>query len=356
MSRITFLRLAATVALFSSTVVSSAIAADFRGNDLLVPVASRTAGANGSIWRTDLTVSNLSGPTTGSVAVVITFTSEGEQSFITRVIEPRETIVLEDVVQNTFERSDAIGTIRITSGTEGALLAANARIYNAGSSSGEFGQGVMALPVDGLTREHYLSGLTGVGGNRTNVGISNPWDIPNGYIITLNDGDGMYRGLVTSSVGPRQVVQLNDVFASFSTGPLEGATVHVMSHFPIYSYASIVRSDSGDARFIPGTGFARGHDELLPTVCSYAAPVNLTPPERTAAAGWIVKLIDEETDPAGRVAVLAESYGFIPTSVLESLKMFSAPLTPEQIAGLRCDTAVDYIQQNEFTPPPADGN
>lgn len=355
MTRITFLRLAAIAALFSCTMISSASAADFRGSDLLVPVASRTAGAHGSIWRTDLTVSNLSMSMTGAVSVVITFSSEGEQSFITRVIEPRQTVVLDDVVLNAFERSEAIGTIRITSGTEGALLAANARIYNAGSPSGEFGQGVLALPVDGLTRDHDLTGLTGTAGNRTNVGISNPWDVPNGFVISLYDGDGMNRGSFESSVGPRQVVQLNDVFASFSAAPVAGATVQVVSQFPVYTYASIVRSDSGDARFIPGTGFARGHDVLLPTVCSYAAPVNVIPPERTAAPGWIVKLIDEETDPAGRVAFLAERYGFIPTDTYDSLKAFTALLTPQQIAALRCDTAVAYIQQNELTPPPSEG-
>jgi hypothetical protein len=350
MTRITFRWVAACAALISCSMISSASAADFRGSDLLVPVASRTPGANGSIWRTDLTVTNLS--TTGPVSIAITFTSEGEQSFTTRVIEPRETIVLDDVVLTVFDRSDAIGTIRITSGTEGAQLAANARIYNAGSSSGEFGQGVLALPVDGLTRDHYLTGLTGTGGNRTNVGISNPWDVPNGFIIALYDRDGMNRGSFTSSVGPRQVVQLNDVFASFSAAPVAGATVHVVSEFPVYTYASIVRGDSGDARFIPGTGFARGHDVLLSTVCSYAAPVNVVPPERTAAPGWIVKLIDEETDPVGRIAFLAGRYGFVPTNIFDALKMFTAPLTPQQIAALRCDTSVAYIQQNEVIPPP----
>jgi hypothetical protein len=350
MSRLTSLSRAVITVLFCCTMIGSASAADFRGSDLLVPVAGRTPGANGSIWRTDLAVTNLS--VTGPVSVIMTFSSEGEQSFVTRVIEPRQTVVLDDVVLTAFERSEAIGTIRITSGGDGANLAANARIYNAGSSTGEFGQGVMGLPVDGLTREHYLTGLTGVGGNRTNVGISNPWDLPNGFVIALYDGNGLHQGSFPSSVGPRQVVQLNDVFASFSTAPVAGATVHVVSEFPVYTYASVVRGDSGDARLIPGTGFARAHDVLLPTVCSYAAPVNVVPPERTAAPGWIVKLIDEEADPVGRIAFLAGRYGFIPTNIFGALKMFTAPLTPQQIAALRCDTAVAYIQQNELIPPP----
>lgn len=56
---------------------------------------------------------------------------------------------------------------------------------------------------------------------------------------------------------------------------------------------------------------------------------------------------DEEADPAGRIALLAEQYGFMPTNIDSALKMFIAPLTPQQIAALRCDTSVDYIQQNE---------
>lgn len=338
----------ATLLFFMTPVTAGA--ADFRGNDLLIPVAGRTAGANGSIWRTDLTVTNLS--STGPAMVIITFSGDGEQIFNSRALEPRQTVVLDDVVLNEFGRSEGIGNIRITSATPGALLAANARIYNAGSPAGQFGQGVQALPVDGLMREHDITGLTGVGGNRSNVGVSNPWDVPNGVYLALYDAEGAFRGSINTRVEPRQVVQINDVFAHFSVEPVAGALVHINSEFPVYTYGSVVRNDSGDARFTPGTGFARGHDVLLPTACSYAAPVTVVPPDRTAAPGWIVKLDDDETDPVGRIAFLAARYGFMPTNVFDALKMFSAPLTPAQIAALRCDPAIDYIQQNQVIPPP----
>ena len=347
-SRLHLLRAASAVLFFAIVPSATVSANDLSANDILVPVTARTPGAQGSVWRTDLTVTNVSRMTTAGV--VITFSDGDTESFVTRTLLPRQTVVLDDVLFNTFSADNTVGIIRITSATSGAKLTANARVYNRGSASGEFGQGVQALPVDGLTRDHYLTGLSGLNGNRTNVGISNPWDIPVGFSIGLHDSDGEFRGSFTTVVGAKQVMQFNDVFSQFSSGPLEGATIHIVSEFGVYAYASVVRSDSGDARFVQGTGFARGHDLLLATGCSYAAPVNLVSAGETATDRWIVQLIAEETDPAGRVAQLAGEYGFTPAAIFEETKMFVAELTPEQIAQLRCDTAVTSIQQDHVVP------
>lgn len=338
------LKLTAALLFCISIPAATVSANDLAASDILVPVAGRTPGAHGSVWRTDLTITNVS--PLASANVVITFSESDDEQFTTRTLGPRQTVVLEDVLFSTFSADDTAGIIRITS--PGAKLTANARIYNTGSAQGEFGQGVQALPVDGLTRDHYLTGLSGLDGNRTNVGISNPWDVPVGYTIELYDMDGELRGSFNTVVGAKQVMQYNDVFSQFSAGPLEGATVRIVSEFGVYAYASVVRSDSGDARFIQGTGFARGHDLLLPVGCSYAAPVNLVAPGETATDQWIVRLIEEETDPAGRVELLASEYGFTPSKVLEEVKMFVAPLTPDQIALLRCDPVIFWIQQDQL--------
>jgi hypothetical protein len=89
----------------------------------------------------------------------------------------------------------------------------------------------------------------------------------------------------------------------------------------------------------------------MPTSCSYAAPVLLTTPPSTPGEGWVVRLTDDQIDPAGRTALLAQQYGFEVSEVIEGLKMFVADLTLEQMARLRCDTSVLWIQQNTLQNP-----
>ena len=343
--RTIFLRMAVLALSLSSAAAS---ASELTSSDILIPVVARTNGANGSVWRTDLTVTNLSRQSAAST--IVTFSGGGEQKFQAYTLAPRETLVLDDVLFSTFAADDVFGIIRITSATPGALLTANARIYNRGSQQGEFGQGVQGLPVDGLGREHFLTGLSGLGGNRVNVGVSNPWDVEAGFTIGLYDRDGEFRGSFNTIVGPRDVLQFNDVFAQFPAGPLEGATIHIVSSIGVYPYASVVRNDSGDARFLNGTGFATS--ELLQARCSSAAPVTLAPAHRMPTGRWIVGLNSGETDPAGRAALLAAHYGFTVDEVIESMKWFvAATLTPEQMARLRCDPAVALIQQDHVTRP-----
>ena len=125
---------------------------DFSSNDLLIPIAGRTPGAFGSQWRTDLTVTNVSTHLEPSnVFLTFTRTDGVGETFISRTLNPAETVVLNDVIQNAFGSDRATGIIRITSPNVRARLTANARIYNAANPVGEFGQGVQALPVDALT-------------------------------------------------------------------------------------------------------------------------------------------------------------------------------------------------------------
>jgi hypothetical protein len=342
----------AAILTISALAPSAAHAYDLTATDIFIPVVARTAGANGSQWRTDLTVTNVSrAPQAVTVFIKFIPTGTNQEHWSSEVLDPRQTLVLDDFIRNRFGLQNAVGTVRITSPSKGARLTANARIYNRGSVYGEFGQGVPALPVDGLTGEHYLTGLTALGGNRTNIGISNPWELEVQIWISLYDEYGDLRGAFATALGPRDLLQLNDVFAHFSTGPLEGATVHITSDSAVATYASIVRNDSGDARFITGSGFARGNEILLPTACSWAGPVNLVRPGTQAADGWIVRLRDNYVDPVGRAALLAQEYNFTVIQMLESLRSFHAELTPEQIALLRCNSAVALISQNtQITP------
>lgn len=125
-----------------------------------------------------------------------------------------------------------------------------ARIYNV-TNDGEFGQGVPGVRTDNMVSDLLLTGLSGVNGNRTNVGISNPFDRHVQFWISLYDSTGQARGAFSTYVAPRSFRQLNDIFDSFQAGPLDAATVRISSsESTLYAYASVVRNDTGDATFV----------------------------------------------------------------------------------------------------------
>lgn len=152
---------------------SHAFAVDFVGRELIIPVVGRTPGAFGSLWQTDLVVSNVAeeGP---AVPVTITLTREGQPDMTrTRDIGPQVNVVTRDILQATFELDVAVGMIRVSSTSANARLAARARIYNVGSEAGEFGQSVQGFPITSLAQWVSLPGVSGLDDNRTNVGIAN---------------------------------------------------------------------------------------------------------------------------------------------------------------------------------------
>jgi hypothetical protein len=314
--------------------------ADFAGYDLLVPVAGRTPGALGSEWRTDLYITNAdrrSAAPTQSVNIVF------GQRITTASVPPRATIVLKDI-------EGAVGSIRIVSQSPLARITARARIYNVGSPQGEYGQTAQALPVTSLSRETFLPGLSGVDGNRTNIGISNPGSTQSSAFITLYDREGEFRGGFSTVIEPRSLYLLNDVFSHFQAGPLDAATVQVTTSNGVYAYASIIRADTGDADFVTGTGMQIDDSNTVVTpACAAPAPLSLAP---IPAKGWIV-LYHPGTDAAATTAQLSARHAFTPITVYEhAMQAFHAELTHETIAALRCEPAVKAVEQNQQVPLP----
>jgi hypothetical protein len=110
---------------------------------------------------------------------------------------------------------------------------------------------VPGVRPEDLVTDHFLPGLSGLDGNRTNVGVSNPHNTDVLFWITLYDTSGLARGAFATSVPPRSYRQFNDIFSHFQSGPLNAAMIRVTaSNNTVYAYASIVRNDTGDATFV----------------------------------------------------------------------------------------------------------
>ena len=99
--------------------------------------------------------------------------------------------------------------------------------------------------------------MSGISGNRTNVGVANPTDKTFEVTVMLMDSTNTTQTGKSFTLSPKQLVQIDDIFAYLNVTPAANMQVEFISALGdelIYGYASVVRDDTGDAIFIPGMG------------------------------------------------------------------------------------------------------
>lgn len=233
----------------------SVTAADFSGGEIFIPVVSRVPGAFNSEWRTDLVISNRS-ETEGSQVVVI-YEPTGSQVpvQVTFNLPARATVTVVDALLELFDKPEGYGTVWVSPTNGAVTISAYARIYNVGNQAGEFGQIMQGLPIDQLTTTAWLNGAIGIRDNRTNIGIANPSAAVATFSLTWYDKNGVQKGTLTNlKIQPWEVQLINNVFSHFGAVPDDGMTIKVSADVAIYTYASVVRNDTGDAYTVIGNG------------------------------------------------------------------------------------------------------
>ncbi|HEY0140711.1 MAG TPA: hypothetical protein VGF48_07435 [Thermoanaerobaculia bacterium] len=218
--------------------------------DLLIPAVFRGDGAEGTKWRTGLVIANTM-VTAGPTPVTVRLFRPGVAPAIkTFDLARRATFTSHDVLPELFGVNDGGGMLMISFPAGPGRVTARARVYNV-SAAGEYGQSIRGIVVDDLRPEYDLIGLSNANGNRTNLGIANPYAFPLVIWLSMSDGSGGEVGFLAVEVPPLSVRQINDIFAAFlADGTIDGAHVHVTSPVGVYAYASVVRADTGDATFV----------------------------------------------------------------------------------------------------------
>jgi len=242
-------------ALLIVVLAAPAFAIRTNGSTVIVPVIGRFPGGFGSQWRTDLFIHNPYEP--GQEVTMNFYVTGGSLITRTATVGKYSTLVYRDVVLNLFGLSNAAGMLEVvTLPPENSGVEVRARIFNAGSSAGEFGQSLPGIAKEWLRAQAQLSGLSGLNNNRLNVGVANPNDVAVTVTMYVADKDNNGIGGRTFPVPAHQYVPVNDVFTSLGIAPREDVTIEFSTgnpELPIYGYASEVRNDSGDAIFVFGT-------------------------------------------------------------------------------------------------------
>lgn len=217
---------------------------------VVIPVIGRFSGVNGTQWRTDVFISNPYSPV--QVVTLRFYVSGGALQTRTVTLQPFSNVTLTDIVLNAYGLSSAAGVLEVVA--PGTILA-RARIYNRGNAAGEFGQSVQGIGQVYLNRQAFMHGLSGINGNRVNIGVANPNDAATNVTTLIRDENGNILYSRTDNVGPHQYRQMNDIFGTFGIAPRAGISINMSSDesLRIYGYASEVRNDTGDAVFVFGT-------------------------------------------------------------------------------------------------------
>ena len=236
---------------FLFLISSPAFALRLADSTTIIPIIGRFPGAGGTQWRTDVFIGNPYGPATSVTATF--YVSGGAPITTTLTVGAFSTLSLPDITLNTFGLSNAAGQLTLT--TSG-LIEARARIYNAGNPAGQFGQNVPGLGKVYLGRQAYMYGLSGINGNRVNVGIANTNDETLDVGLYIADKNNVRLASQIYSLQPHETRQINDIFATFGITPQADGVVQFSSPgtmLTFYGYASEVRNDTGDAIFMFGT-------------------------------------------------------------------------------------------------------
>ncbi|HEX7150994.1 MAG TPA: hypothetical protein VF618_05860 [Thermoanaerobaculia bacterium] len=326
------------VALFLLSLAVVASAAPLVGREVLIPIAGRTVGFAGSIWRTELVITNLTFEY-HSIPVAVEFVQGDDRQTFTVDIPARGTVRFPDFIRQQLGRDHALGMVFVRTSVAEGQLAAGAAITNEGPH-GTFGQFVDGLPLTALSKQPSLTGLSVTENERTNVGVANPTAAPVRVAFVFDAA--FVRGPFSVFVPAFSVVQI--------AAPPGARTAQVSSPEPVYAFASVIRNDTGDPTFrMPLERRPTRDFEVAP---SCAAPATIVYYDGAfVAPGWIVQFRDG-TDAVAMTAMLEAKYGFRAIHVYDSALLgFSAVLTPEQLAAIRCEAAVTRIDQNAMAFP-----
>jgi len=241
------------VFVLNAVAATPALAFEIDSTQVVVPVIAHTNGFNSTVWRTDVWVTNVGG---GVGEFTLTYyPAAGGQLTQTMSIGAFRAQFLPDIVLQTFGLDDSKGMLIVSSPS--IYMEVRARVYNTGDPAGQFGQAVPGIPLDRLSRQGDISGVSTAAGNRLSVGVANPTDQTYDVHIDVTDdvtGEHFQRHTVTLS--PHELLQLDKVAEHWNLPQRDDMTVEINSVDNadlFYAYASVVRNDTGDATFLFGT-------------------------------------------------------------------------------------------------------
>jgi len=239
----------------SVILAASPAAAQFVAPGGTVPAVSGTVnGANGTVWRSDVSVLNLSSSETSVVFVLFPEIRNNGPVFDVQQSEPillagNNQLSIANVVTSLFGERGKNGAVSVFS-TNGAPLVVASRTYTPGPAGGSFGLNVYGVLVADTA---WIANVEQDGFFRTNVGVFTPIDPPESqsliFTVAVFDADGVEVGSGSMAFEEAGLMQKNLDFFGVDDALLDG-WIEIRCSDPTaiwYAYATVIDNVTGDS-------------------------------------------------------------------------------------------------------------
>jgi len=250
----------------SSVGVSDCASVGVQPTTRFIPAGARVVGAENTFWVTDVAVANFAASAaTVSLSYLVKDQGNLVPQSVALILQSGEQQVLSDVFSELFDLDEANGGLRAIVSHPNVKV--TSRTYNAAGATGTYGQFIPSHTMDDALTPGILGTLQQLQETslfRTNIGLLNPTVLAVEVDIELYRSTGNLIGIVSRTLEPYEMVQVNRIFDQVGSGLVESgyAVVKVQTGGgAVLAYASVIDNDSGDPvyvaaqQLVPGTPF-----------------------------------------------------------------------------------------------------
>jgi len=216
---------------------------------MTLPAVGRAPGANGTFWRSDVTLFN---PGALGMTVTARLHAPGASPSQDIALSAGQTVVLSDLV-GSLGLTSASGSLEL-SWTGPTAPVVSSRTYTSTTDGGTFGQSID--PVAAFANDVYIPGLRSDAAYRSNVGFVNDGSDTIGVTVSLIASNGDTVGTTTIALAGKSQGQypIASLFPSVNAAALGTFTLqaHTDGAPSLFAYGSIVDNTSGDPVFFAG--------------------------------------------------------------------------------------------------------
>lgn len=220
---------------------------------LVIPAVGRLPGANGTFWRSDVTLFNTN--VSGAQTLTLRYRAAGadNRNAPSRqyTLAPRRTMVLADVL-SAFGLTSGSGALEVT-WSAGSAPAVTSRTYTTVDGGGTYGQSID--PVAAFRADAFVPGLRSDFAFRSNVGFVNDADVTTGVTVSLLAANGQTLASAFVQLPPKSMTQSSvaALFPGIDAASLGFFTLQAHDDSgQMFAYGSIVDNASGDPVFFAG--------------------------------------------------------------------------------------------------------
>lgn len=248
MQRVFFLTLVVVIA-------ASPASAQFVAPGGTVPAASGSVnGENGTVWRSDVSVLNLSSSETSVVFVLFPEIRNNGPVFDVQQSEPitiagNGQLTIPSIMTSLFDERGRNGSISVFA-TDASPLVVASRTYTPGPDGGSFGLNVYGVLVADTA---WIAAVEHDGFFRTNVGIFTPIEPAEGqplvFVVTIRDAAGLEVGSGSLVFDDAGLKQKSLDFFGVDDALLDGwVEIRCDDSTAIwYAYATVIDNVTGDS-------------------------------------------------------------------------------------------------------------